>query len=379
MNVVGTLSNGAKPQTRQMTNRRRAVLCVENPQDYIADLSDYSIMIINPNATDKRKSYLLDNSDWSLLITEHGEKVREGGSYANEKVLWYTSGTTGDSKFCSFSQAQIDNTAKTICEAYNITANDRYTSVMSLWHAHGQGFYWATQYAQCETNFLSVKDIRKLPEYNPTFITAIPDVLKVIGNLNFDSLRFIRSASAALPDQLYRNLRDRFKVPVVEAFGMTEALSHCFTNPLYGEQRMGTVGLPSGIEACIDDGHLLIKGPSIHTSGWFDTGDLAEQDECGYYRILGRHKDQINVKGVKLNPISLEKQLLEHVPGLTECAVFGTDTVKCIYVGNCTADEIKTFLSTLGAYCTPRVLEQVETIPVNATGKVSRTMLNSLY
>ena len=358
---------------------KRAVLCVTHPEQYISKLDDYSIMIINPNATDKRKSYLLDNSDWSLLITEQEEKVRNGNDYPGERLLWYTSGTTGDSKFCSFTQEQLDASSKTICEAYNITANDRYVSIMSLWHAHGQGFYWATKYAGCETTFLNVKNIKQLPSYHPTFVTAIPDILNVIGDLEFDSLRFIRGASSALPDRLYCSLRDRFKVPVVEAFGMTEALSHCFTNPLHGEQRMGTVGLPSGIEAQIDTGHLLIKGASVHSGDWFDTGDLAEQDEAGYYKILGRHIDQINIKGVKLNPISLEKQLLEHVPGLAECAVFGTDTVKCLYVGNCSNHDIVSFLKTLGSYCVPKFIQQVDSIPLSPTGKVSRTLLNFLY
>jgi oxalate---CoA ligase len=358
---------------------KRAVLCVTHPEQYIPKLDDYSIMIINPDATDKRKSYLLDNSDWSLLITEQEEKVRNGNDYPGERLLWYTSGTTGDSKFCSFTQEQLDASSKTICEAYNITDNDRYVSIMSLWHAHGQGFYWATKYAGCETTFLNVKNIKQLPSYHPTFVTAIPDILNVIGDLEFDSLRFIRGASSALPDRLYCSLRDRFKVPVVEAFGMTEALSHCFTNPLYGEQRMGTVGLPSGIEARIDNGHLLIKGASVHAQDWFDTGDLAEQDEAGYYKILGRHKDQINIKGVKLNPISLEKQLLEHVPGLAECAVFGTDTVKCLYVGNCSNRDIVSFLKTLGSYCVPKFIQQVDSIPLSPTGKVSRTLLNFLY
>lgn len=358
---------------------KRAVLCVSHPEQYIPRLDDYSIMIINPDATDKRKSYLLDNSDWSLLITDQEEKIRNGADYPGERLLWYTSGTTGDSKFCSFTQEQLDASSRTICESYNITANDRYTSIMSLWHAHGQGLYWATKYAGCETTFLNVKHIKQLPDHSPTFISAIPDILNVVGNLEFDSLRFIRGASSALPDQLYCSLRDRFKVPVVEAFGMTEALSHCFTNPLHGEQRMGTVGLPSGIEACINDGHLLIKGPSVHSSGWFDTGDLAEQDDAGYYRILGRYKDQINVKGVKLNPISLEKQLLEHVPGLIECVVFGANTVKCLYTGQCSDENIVSFLKTLGSYCVPKFIQQVDAIPLSPTGKVSRTLLNSLY
>jgi acyl-coenzyme A synthetase/AMP-(fatty) acid ligase len=250
---------------------------------------------------------------------------------------------------------------------------------MSLWHAHGQGFYWATQLAGCETQYLSIKDLRNLPKHNPTFITAIPDVLKVLGDFEFDNLRFIRSASAPLPNDLYRALRYKFDIPVIEAFGMTEAMSHCFTNPLHGELRIGTVGLPSGIEARIEDSRLLIRGPNVATEGWFDTGDLAEQDERGYYKILGRSRDQINVKGSKLNPLSLEKQLLEAVQGLQECVIFGVDRVKCLYIGSCTDIDITTFLSSLGTHCRPVLVERVDAIPLSPSGKVSRSLLDSLY
>lgn len=358
---------------------KRAVLCVVDPQNYIPKLDDYSIMIINPNATPARNQYLLSNSDWSLYITDTEEKYRDGGDYPNERVYWYTSGTTGDSKFCSFSQAQLDNMAKTICSSYKLTANDRYVSVMSLWHAHGQGFYWATKQTGCEVSYLSVKELRQLPKYSPTFITAIPDLLRVVGELDFDNnLRFIRGASAALPEDVYKQLHDKFNIPVIEAFGMTDAMSHCFTNPLEGKQRIGTVGLPDGIDARIVNGQLEIRGFNVAYNGWINTGDLADQDEVGYYRILGRSKDQINVKGTKLNPQSLEKQLLEAIPGLTECAVFGTDRVKCIYVGECNQDAIVKFLITLGNHCRPIVVDQVEEIPLTS-GKVSRTLLNSLY
>jgi acyl-coenzyme A synthetase/AMP-(fatty) acid ligase len=358
---------------------KRAVLCVENPQDYIPQLKDHSIMIINPNAPEVRNKYLLDNSDWSLYITQDQEKVRAGGDYPNERVLWYTSGTTGDSKFCSFTQAQLNNMAATIVRSYRLTANDRYTSIMSLWHAHGQGFYWATQLAGCETSYVTMRDIKTVPTTHPTFITAIPDVLRVIAELKFQSLRFIRSASAPLPGDLYQALSSKFTVPVVEAFGMTEAMSHCFTNPLDGPQRVGTVGLPDGIEARINDGHLMIKGFNVCYPDWYDTGDLADQDEMGYYRILGRSRDQINVKGSKLNPVSLERQLLQAIPGMSHCVVFGVDRVKCLYVGDCDIDKIKNFLVSLGKHCKPAVLEKVQTIPLSPAGKISRTLLNSLY
>ena len=359
---------------------KRAVLSVANPQDYIPKLDDYSIMIINPNVSLSRTQYLLSNSDWSLYITDTEEKYRDGGDYLNERVLWYTSGTTGDSKFCSFSQAQLDNMAKTICNSYQLTANDRYVSVMSLWHAHGQGFYWATKLAGCDVKYLSVKELRHLPEYSPTFITAIPDLLRVVGELEFDSnLRFIRGASAALPVDLYRHLRYKFNIPIIEAFGMTEAMSHCFTNPLEGPQRIGTVGLPDGVDARIVDSCLQIRGFNVAYQGWYDTGDLAEQDALGYYKILGRSKDQINVKGVKLNPQSLEKQLLEAIPGLIECAIFGTDRVKCIYVGDCDKNAIVNFLIKLGNHCRPLIIEKVDAIPLTPGNKISRTLLNSLY
>ena len=358
---------------------KRVVLCVDNPQDYIPQLKNYSIMIINPNAPEARNRYLLDNSDWSLYITHDQEKVRNGNDYPNERVLWYTSGTTGDSKFCSFNQAQLNNMAATIVRSYNLSANDRYTSIMSLWHAHGQGFYWATQLAGCETQYLAMKEIKSLPSTNPTFITAIPDVLRVVSELSFDHLRFIRSASAPLPGELYQKLSSKFNLPIVEAFGMTEAMSHCFTNPLEGPQRIGTVGLPDGVDAKIDNGHLLIKGFNVCYDGWYDTGDLVDQDEMGYYRILGRSRDQINVKGSKLNPISLERQLLETIPGMTQCVVFGTNQVKCLYIGDCNKESISKYLSGLGKHCKPTVLEQVTTIPISPAGKISRALLDSLY
>ena len=358
---------------------KRAVLCVINPQDYIDQLGDYSIMIINPNTPALRLRYLLDNSDYSLLITDQGHEIRPGQDYGLERLYWYTSGTTGDSKFCSFTQVQLDLQIKKICDTYQISANDRYVSVMPLWHAHGQGMYWAAKAAKCDMNFINIKHIKQLSKYQPTFISAIPDFLGVIGQFNFDHLRFIRSCSSAMPIKLYQQLKQKYQVPVIEAFGMTEALSHCFTNPLYGEQRVGTIGMPDGIEADIIDGQLHIKGPSVFCNDWYATGDLAEQDPAGYYKILGRSKDQITVKGIKLNPVSLETQLHSAISNLGDCVIFGTTFVKCLYTGSCDPEKIQNFLASLGQYCWPRVLEKVNSIPISPSGKISRSWLNNQY
>lgn len=358
---------------------QRAVLCVNNPWDYIPGLKDYSLMIVNPDSALSRKQYLLEHADWSLLIDQHGVHHRNGGFYHNERLFWYTSGTTGDSKFCSFTQIQLDNLCQRIINSYNITSRDRYVSIMPLWHAHGQGFYWATQSAGCSINFSSIKQIRDLEKYNPTFVTAIPDVLKLIAHQHLPSLRFIRSASSALPENLYHQLSNQFNVPVVEAFGMTEALSHCFTNPLNGIQKPGTVGLPDGVDVRLDNGRLLIQGPTVAASGWYDTGDLAEVDSDGYYRIIGRSRDQINVRGIKINPTSLENQLLNSNVGVDQCVIFGRDSVNCLYVGPAAQSTVIDFLSSLGNYCRPCLVNSVSAIPISPAGKISRAWLTDIY
>lgn len=359
---------------------KRAVICVPNPWDYIPLYDkNYSIMVLNPSAPADRNQYLLNNSDWSLLITVDNIQERDGADYPGEKVYWYTSGTTGDSKFYSFTKQQVDYVCRQIIKSYNLTANDRYVSVMSLWHAHGQMMYWMSRMIDMETTFLPIGKLQEVSKYSPTFITGIPDILKALMKQQFDSLRFVRSASSSLPPQLYSTMKERFGVPIVESFGMTESCSHCLTNPLEGEQRIGTVGLPDGVEARIEQNKLLIRGPSVANADWLDTGDLAEQDEKGYFRILGRSVDRINVRGYKLDPLSLENKLYSAFPDLKELAIFGTDSVKCIYSGPYNKKQIKTVLVSMGQSCYPTILEEVDSVPKNVAGKVSRTMLNELF
>ena len=358
---------------------KRAVLCVPDPWNYLDQLQDWSVMILNPDNTPARQKYLLDHSDWSVKISATGTEFRDGGDYSNERVFAYTSGTTGDSKFYSFSQAQIDHCVDHMIRSYEITDNDRYVSIMPLWHAHGQAFYWLTKRIGCEAHFLPISSIKHMPDYAPTFVSAVPDILKTVARLNLQSLRFVRSASSAMPDWLYRTLQNQFGVPILEAFGMTETYSHCFTNPLRGEQRVGTVGLPDGVEARIENSRLMIRGPSVVEQDWFDTGDLAEQDSAGYYRILGRSVDQLNIKGKKFNPASLETQLLQQFPGLKECVIFGEHELNCLYVGDCTTQDIKKFLHGLDAQLLPVLLKQTDEIPLKHSGKISRSYLKNFF
>lgn len=354
---------------------KRAIICVDQPHLVMDQLPDYSLMVLNPNMAADRNQYLIDNSDWSLLITNSGERVRQGQDYANERIFWYTSGTTGDSKFCGFTQQQIDTMVQRVATVYEITANDRFVNVMPLWHAHGQAWYWVSQHAKFETHYIDVSQIRSVPAHAPTFVSAIPHMIKIFADSKLPQVRFIRSASAAMPADLYTRLKQHFQVPIIEAFGMTETLSQCFTNPLHGPQKIGTVGLPDGVQARIVNGRLEVQGPTVCVPGWFDTGDLASVDDDGYYTILGRSVDRINIKGYKFDPISLERQLAESLPEIGECVIFGRELISCLYTGSAEPDRIKSMLKKIHHYCQFDVIQFCDSIPIGPSGKISRSWL----
>lgn len=359
---------------------KRCVISSREPWIWIDKFPDHSIMIVNPEAPHDRYNYLIQKSDYSLLVTDSGILERDGADYPGEKVLWYTSGTTGDSKFYGFSQEQLDTMSTQICHDYQLTANDRYFGIMPLWHAHGQGFYWAVKKAGCETQWGTIKDKQRLEKMQPTFLTAIPDLMPVVARLDLHQLRFLRTASAAMPEVIAKLLEQTFAVPVIEAFGMTETLSHCFTNPLHGPQRIGTVGLPSGIDAKIDqDNRLWLKGPCVFQQDWFDTGDLAQQDSLGYFRILGRSVDQINLKGIKYSPVSIENQVLALLPHLQELVIFGNHRIKCLYVGDAEPQDLHRALGSIIPKMKQPLILPVASIPKNSSNKISRSMLDSMF
>jgi len=355
---------------------KRAVICVKNPELVIPDLeNEYSLMIVSPESPKARMDYLLEKSDYSLLVTDDGIVTRLGRDYLEEKLFWYTSGTTGDSKFYGFNQTQKNIMTQTMIDAYQLTPNHRYSSVMPLWHAHGQHFYWATKQAGCETKFFNTKQFHLVEASSPTLLTAIPKIINFFTRYRFPNLQLIVSASVAFPITKLKLAQDYYQVPILDAFGMTEAMGFCITNPLNGPIKPGTVGRPFSVEAKLEGNRLLIKGPTVVVDGWMDTGDLASVDEDGYYTIIGRSVEQINVNGIKVNPLSLETQLLEKFFDLQQVTIFGDDTVNCIYVGDVAEADIRKFLLSLGDHCFPRTLIKTEEIPTNENGKISRKYL----
>jgi acyl-CoA synthetase (AMP-forming)/AMP-acid ligase II len=233
-------------------------------------------------------------------------------------------------------------------------------------------------------------------------------VLARAGDRGNTSLRFVRSSSASLPGAVLDDLRELFKVPVIEAYGMTEASHQMTCNPLPPRStKPGSVGIPTGIEVTILDnagnelprgtrGEVSIKGPSVvdgyennpaaneaaFTNGWFRTGDEGMLDDDGYLFLTGRLKEQINRGGEKISPLEIDDVVLRH-PEVAEAVAFAIPHDKLgedvglaavrVAGSELTEKELRDYLSVqLAPFKLPRTIVFVDEIPKGATGKIQR-------
>jgi acyl-CoA synthetase (AMP-forming)/AMP-acid ligase II/acyl carrier protein len=292
---------------------------------------------------------------------------------------------------------------------------------MPLFHIHGLvGALLASLTGggsvMCTPGFSPEHVFDWLEESEATWYTAVPtmhqEVLaRVAANreaIGRCRLRFIRSSSAALAPEVMSGVERAFNVPVIEAFGMTEASHQIASNPLPpGRRKPGSVGLPAGCEVAILDEHdrpvtggesgeIAIRGASVTRirsvagdgppapadTGWFRTGDLGFLDEEGYLFISGRIKEIINRGGEKIAPSEIDQVLLGH-PGVGQavtCAVpdarLGEDVIAVVVRrpdSLLTERELREFASTrIAAFKVPRRVVFVEQIPKGPTGKIQR-------
>ena len=298
---------------------------------------------------------------FSLTVTGGAPNQSPDFSRADENALvLHTSGTTARPKMVALTHGQLMASAANIAAGLQLTDKDRCLNVMPLFHIHGLvGALLSTMMAGgsvvCSPGFDAEKFFQWLEEYRPTWYTAVPTMHHAIlayakthpRVIDGHSLRFIRSCSAPLPAGVARELEEIFHIPVIEAYGMTEAAHQIASNPLPPKPRkIHSVGLPTGTEvAVIDDKHrllsrgevgeIVIRGATVitayanraavqeesFTDGWFRTGDQGYLDIDGYVYLTGRLKEIINRGGEKISPKEVEDILLGHTE-ISQAVVF---------------------------------------------------------
>ncbi|MSQ26275.1 MAG: AMP-dependent synthetase, partial [Dehalococcoidia bacterium] len=198
----------------------------------------------------------------------------------------------------------------------------------------------------------------------------------------------------------------RFDVPVVEAYGMTEASHQIASNPLPpAVRRPGTVGQGTGVEIAVLDerggivaagsaGELCLRGPNVmhgyrdnpqadaasFTNGWFRTGDQGVMSAGGYVTLTGRLKELINRGGEKIAPLEVDAVLVRH-PAVAEAICFGVPDAKygeevhaaVVLKAEASAAELQAFCrERLAEFKVPKVVHIARELPRTATGKVQR-------
>ncbi len=258
-------------------------------------------------------------------------------------------------------------------------------------------------------------------KYKPTIFPGVPAMYVAINNnpdvaagkYDINSIRVCVSGSAPLLLETKQRFEELTGGKLVEGFGLTEAhvVTHC--NPIYGENRAGSIGLPLSNVLCrivdpeegVEDmpigevGELVIKGPNIMQgywemptetentlrNGWLYTGDIARMDEAGYFYIEDRKKDMIIAGGYNVYPREVEEVLATH-PAVLEVAVAGVkdprrgETVMAWIVkkeGDPTTEDeiIEWSKSQLAKYKYPRIIEFRKELPRTTVGKVLKREL----
>jgi TatD DNase family protein len=238
----------------------------------------------------------------------------------------------------------------------------------------------------------------------PAQVKLVAQKLAELRGMKFEEIARITS----------NNARKVLKLPVVEGYGLTEASPSVCFNPLHGIQKEGSIGLPLPYVKCkvVDEndmevpvgevGELLVQGENVMLgyykqeketketlrNGWLHTGDLARQDEDGYYYIVERKKDLVIVGGLNVYPSEIEEVIYKY-PKVKETAVVGIqDKLRGEYVKafivlkegeECTAKEISKFLrERIASYKMPRVIEFISELPKNASGKILKRILKTM-
>lgn len=343
-------------------------------------------------------------------------------------LVLQTSGTTSVPKTVPLTQRNLVASAANLARSLKLTSADRCLHFLPMFHIGGIVDVLIAPLLVGGSTFIapsfsSAEFYRDLQAYKPTWTQAVPVMLQEVLNttdahadaVEAHQLRFVRSVSAPLPPVLMEAFEQRFKVPVIEIFGMTETAGVITSNKLPPGKRIpGSVGASAGMEVRIVDGQnrpvpagqigeVVVRGDNLmagydadpqenkrlFSDAGFRTGDLGYLDADGYLFLTGRVKDMINRGGEKVSPHEVDQLLLSH-PAVGDAASFavphptlGEDVGAVVVLREgaaATQQELSAFLrDRLAFFKIPRVMHFIDAIPRGANGKLQRAVLTEKF
>ncbi|MET0024236.1 MAG: long-chain fatty acid--CoA ligase [Sedimenticola sp.] len=338
-------------------------------------------------------------------------------------AILYTSGTTGNPKGAMLTHRNLVSNTNSVVQALQLRpGEDRLLVVLPMFHS-----FAAT--VGTLTPLLHGLSLAPVPKFDPA---AVCDVIEAVGATVFlgvpsmysvllrlpdeqvakwKSVRYCVSGGAAMPVEVMRQFEARYNLAIHEGDGPTECSPVTCVNPIGGERKPASVGLPVPdveMEIYDDDGNRLevdvigeicVRGPNVMKGywnlpeataetffgDWVRTGDLGYKDSDGYVYIVDRKKDMVIVNGMNVYPRMVEEVLYQY-PKLAEAAVVGEPSelhgeIVVAYVVTKEGEQMTPAVvraycrENLGPHQVPRKVVVREALPKNAAGKILKREL----
>ena len=403
----------------------------------LSTVRDFVVMPADPNETVTKTSLKPVHNYEELLRNSSADFEFPALDENRPAGICYTSGTTGEPKGVVYSHRGLFLHSLALClpDAFALSERDIVMPIVSMFHVNAWGMPFAATMAGAKQVYPGPHpDCKTFAELiqneRVTLTAAVPSVwiamLSELEQSHYDvsSLRTIASGGAAVPSSLIAAYEEKFGVPIVQAWGMTEI------SPLATISRLTTAmkdwskedklrqrakqGLLSpGLEMRVIDGQghevpwdgrhsgeLLIRGPWVadgyykgqqFEDGWLHTGDVVTVDEHGFVQIVDRTKDLIKSGGEWISSVALENAIMAH-PKVLEAAVIAVAhdrwqerPLACVvpkqeFRNAITKEEIlETLRLHLPSWWLPDDIVFLEEVPKTSVGKFDKKVLRERF
>ncbi|MFH1655993.1 MAG: long-chain fatty acid--CoA ligase [Candidatus Omnitrophota bacterium] len=375
----------------------------------------------------KTKDHVSSLNDWIKAEIKSPQTVQVQPQDA--AVILYTSGTTGHPKGAVLTHGNLISNALACVKAIKANRKDSFICFLPLFHSFAVTVCMLMPIASGARIVLMrsarpfKRFLRSIRKNKVSIFTGIPSVYNILSEIKLpfflkwpiirilNPVRLCISGAAALPVETLKKFESKFRTPLLEGYGLTEASPVVSLNPIKGKRKAGSVGLPlSGVEVKVvnedgkdapigEPGELLVRGPNVMREyfqlpdatretlkeGWLFTGDIAKMDSEGYAFIVDRKKDMVNVRGLNVYPREIEEVLYQN-PKVKEAAIVG---IKDPHRGeipkgfvvlkdgqSADGQELIHFLrQRMASYKVPHRIEFKDSLPKNTTGKILKRVL----